>query len=104
MGVKPAYLGGNQGEEGEIFGHAYSVGSFSDRLVESYAGPHDWLGSFRYGFRGDLIPYTSVGRALYDTWSAIAVGLATPFAIATAIPSNIFVPPILNAGAGSNGN
>jgi filamentous hemagglutinin len=95
--IKPSFLGGNQGEGGEIFGWKYAAGSFGDHLVESYAGPHDWLSSFRYGYRGDLIPYTTIGESLYFAWSTAAVGVATPFAIATAAPGYAFVPAVQRA-------
>ncbi|WP_243042484.1 filamentous hemagglutinin N-terminal domain-containing protein [Dyella sedimenti] len=37
--------GGSQGLQGSIAKVPYTPGSFADRLVESFAGPHDWLGS-----------------------------------------------------------
>ena len=89
-------FGGNQGDRGYIglrkFGYYYEPGSFSDRLVESYAGAHDWLSSFRYASDGDLIKYGNVGRFAYEIYSAAAIVPATPFAIATAAPTYAFVP------------
>jgi filamentous hemagglutinin len=92
--VSPSPLGGNQGQQGMFLGRTYAVGSVRDRLVESYAGSHDWLSSFRYGIRGDLIPYTRIGSALFTAYSAAAVLVATPFAVATAVPNAAFVPAV----------
>jgi filamentous hemagglutinin len=38
-----APLGSIQGLKGEIIGFEYNSGSFADKLVESYAEPHDFL-------------------------------------------------------------
>ena len=92
--VRPSWLGGNQGEAGKIFGVDYAAGGFADKLIESYEGPHDWLSSFRYGIRGELIPYTRFGSALFNVYSGAAVALATPFAIATAYSTAVFIPAI----------
>jgi filamentous hemagglutinin len=91
-GVRPSPLGGNQGGPGLLFGSAYPVGGFRDWLLESYSGPHDWFSSFRYGPGGSLMPYNTFERALYEVYSFTAITFATPFAIATRLPSNLFVP------------
>lgn len=65
-------------------------------LIESYAGPHDWLSSFRYDpANGNLIKYGTIGGAAYTAYSAAAILPATPFAIATAFPSYAVVPSAL---------
>jgi hypothetical protein len=94
-GVSESWLGGNQGQRGVAFGIGYEPGSFLDRVIESYAGPHDWMSSFRYGYHGTLIPYTTFGSAMYGVWSAVTIVPATPFAVATAIPTHAVVPASL---------
>jgi RHS repeat-associated protein len=47
-------LGGVQREQGSFFGTDYLPGSFRDRLVEAFAGPHDFLNSFMYNSSGNL--------------------------------------------------
>ena len=48
-------LGGWQGGSGRIFWFKYKPGSFWDRLVESYAGPHDYLNhGYWYDSMGDI--------------------------------------------------
>jgi RHS repeat-associated protein len=99
--TKPSLLGGNQGEVGKLLGSEYDVGSLRDCLIESYAGPHDWLSSFRYGYDASLVPYTGFGEAMFTTYSAIAVLPATPLAFATAVPTAAFLPATYG---GSNGH
>ncbi|MEZ5897861.1 MAG: RHS repeat-associated core domain-containing protein [Hyphomicrobiaceae bacterium] len=98
-GVSPSPLGGNQGGPGYIgigrFGFAYQPGSLWDRLIESYAGPHDWLSSFRYLPNGNIANWTGASRSIFGIWSAAAIVPATPFAIATAFPSTVILPATL---------
>ncbi|MEZ5897868.1 MAG: RHS repeat-associated core domain-containing protein [Hyphomicrobiaceae bacterium] len=94
-GVQASILGGNQGQGGRIFGLRYSPGGFFDNLLESYSGSHDWMSSFRYGYQGALIPYTSFGKALYEVYSFAALVPATPFAITTALPLPVVAPIVL---------
>ena len=96
--VNVSPLGGAQGGPGYIgfksFGFAYKPGSFWDHLIEWYAGPHDWLSSFRYDSAGNLAQWSALGRGAFAVWSGIAVVPATPFALAAAVPSNVMVPAI----------
>ncbi len=79
-------LGGLQGGGG-VFGIfnmkvAYGAGSFLDILVESFAGPHDWLNSSHYyGANGNID--TAAGIWGMAAWNSINVALAAPFGLAT---------------------
>ena len=77
-------LGGVQGGPGKLFGLAYRPGSFVDHLIETYAGPHDFLNSgIFYDGLGN-----SIGRpAILDIVNGGNVLVATPFAAASVIPS-----------------
>jgi len=95
-GIRPSLLGGNQSGPGSFFRWPYSPGGFFDRLVESYAGPHDWMSSFRYAANGDLLRLSPFGTAMYGAYSALAIVPATPFAFATAFPSQLAVPVLVS--------
>jgi RHS repeat-associated protein len=80
-------LGGRQGGQGYLFGIPYSPGSFGDHLVETFAGPHDFMNSFTwYNHQGNALPLTGIpafGGEILDTAN---VFLAAPFAAASVIP------------------
>lgn len=84
---KGSPLGGIQGEQGQFFGLDYESGSFLDHLIETYAGPHDFLnnpifyrnnGNARSGFFGDEI------------FNVANVAIATPFAMASIVPTSAY--------------
>ena len=77
-------LGGVQGGPGRLFGASYRPGSFADHLIETFAGPHDFLNSpIFYDRLGN-----SIGRpAIFDIVNGANVLVATPFAAASVIPS-----------------
>jgi RHS repeat-associated protein len=80
-------LGGTQGGPGNFFGIAYAPGSFLDRLVETYAGPHDFLNS--------PVFYDKFGNAAgrwgsLEVINAANVVVATPFAAASVIPASAY--------------
>lgn len=79
-----SFFGGAQGEQGYFLGIRYRPGSFLDHLVETYAGPHDYLSApLFYDQNGN-----SLGRpVMFDAVSAGYIALATPFAAASAIPN-----------------
>ena len=78
-------LGGLQGWLGKLnlgFTVNYSPGSFPDTLVESFAGPHDWLNAPHY--------YDELGNNINKpglwgsgVWNVINIGFAAPFGIST---------------------
>jgi RHS repeat-associated protein len=95
-------LGGFQGGEGSFLGRPYAAGSFFDRVVESFSGPHDWLNSW-WGYAasdgvaangtpyyvGDYVPGAAVFGKFFGAYAGraanianwIDVPLASPFAI-----------------------
>jgi filamentous hemagglutinin len=80
-------LGGAQGGSGFFFGHAYAPGSFLDRLIETYAGPHDFLNApLFYNSVGNNVVRTGVLSSIIEPVSFANVAVATPFALATVIP------------------
>ncbi len=55
--------GGRSGYEGSLFGKPYEAGSWQNKLIESFAGPHDMIGGKLTG--------------LYDSQENIKRGLST---------------------------
>ncbi|MBW7930881.1 MAG: hypothetical protein H3C57_06200, partial [Gammaproteobacteria bacterium] len=76
-------LGGVQNGPGKFITIDYQPGSFLDHLVETYAGPHDFLNApIFYDAVGN-----NIGRpAFFEIFNATNVLLATPFAAASAVP------------------
>jgi hypothetical protein len=83
-------LGGRQGGLRTLFGRPYQAGGFVDRVIESFAGPHDWLGSWwSYDGKGNNAPERSffgkmLGHFLSTKvadplMSAVNIPLAAPF-------------------------
>jgi RHS repeat-associated protein len=73
-------FGGAQGGPGylKFFGY-YQPGSWQDNLVESFAGPHDWLSQLGYNGAGNGAAWTGtfVGGAVFTAISAAALLPAT---------------------------
>lgn len=77
-------LGGIQGQAGRFLGVDYAPGSFLDGLVETFAGPHDFLNS--------PVLYDELGNSAnrwsgFELLNAANVLVASPFAAASVIPS-----------------
>jgi RHS repeat-associated protein len=93
--VDRSYLGGQQGGPGYICGPGFCVGysafSFADYVLESYAGPHDWLSSFAYTSTGMFKHMNWFQGGLFAVYSPLAVIPATPFAIAPYIPTSSLI-------------
>ena len=54
----PGATGGIQGEKGTLFGVPYVAGSWQDKLIEAFAGSHDFIGgkiSGLYFYKGKII-------------------------------------------------
>jgi len=84
----PSLLGGRQGGPGSLFGIPYSPGGFVDGFMETYAGPHDYLNSFfHYNAQGYAYNYSGFAYGFGEALSALNVGVATPFAAASGVPS-----------------
>ncbi len=89
------FLGGFQGGPGSFFGMPYPPGGFLDHLIEHFAGPHDWLGSWwSYNGAGDNEPIASffgqhlgtLGSKVMDAVSSVVdIPLAAPFAAAPVV-------------------
>lgn len=92
----PSPLGGLQGEQGMIFGFNYSSGSFADRVVESWAGPHDYLNSWAYAADGTLRNLSGFERFVGGITNPLNVGIAAPMAIPALLgPSGAVSPTII---------
>ncbi len=105
-------FGGFQGGAGTLFGIPYSPGGFVDNVVEAFAGPHDWLGSWwSYDGNGDnyyqgslfgrfLSNYISKQAAsmMDQVMGGIDIPLAAPFAAASEISSSPGSTAIFNGG------
>jgi len=74
--------GGAQGLSGTVAGIAYSPGSFIDKVLEAYAGPHDFLGSAFYDDLGNLkTGLSTFQKNWFEIQTVIDLGIATPFAL-----------------------
>lgn len=68
------------------------MGSFSDRLVESFAGTHDLIGGQIWGFynsQGNTTQKTETEKLRAEITTAVAISLAVPFAMADLISSDL---------------
>jgi hypothetical protein len=91
-------LGCDQGGQGALGipftdkRYAYGVGSWQDYLVESYAGPHDYLNS---GFWYDAATgnirsgISTFGGYFGEALNGVNVIVATPFVIASVVPNHL---------------
>ena len=88
----PALAGGHQGGEGRLFGVAYAPDSLWDRIVEAYAGPHDYFNSFYwYDAQGNIDARLSpLQRRFGAVVDVAALATATPFAAAALLPGQTF--------------
>ncbi|WP_036307982.1 hemagglutinin repeat-containing protein [Methylophilus sp. 5] len=87
--------GGIQGVKGTLFGKPYEPGSWQDKLIESFAGSHDYIGgslSGLYDEQGNIRRGMSASeKSIYDnlvTTSAIPV--AAPFAASELLSAEIW--------------
>lgn len=79
-------LGGLQGGQGQLglfgFKFNYAPGSFADKVVESFAGPHDFLNSSHYyGVDGNISNASGIWGM--EFWNSVDVGLAMPLGLST---------------------
>ena len=91
-GGGPSPLGGHQGGQGALFGAAYQPGSWQDRLVEAYAGPHDYLNSgYWYAADGNIrVGLSAFERGFGEVLNAANVVVATPLVAASVTPDYIY--------------
>jgi filamentous hemagglutinin len=88
--------GGVQGYKGTLFGTPYEAGSWQDKLIEAFAGPHDTIGgkfTGLYDNQGNIKQgMNSVERAGYEAVSGVALIPSSFFAAAQS-----FSPQVWNA-------
>ena len=86
--------GGVQGVKGTLFGIPYEAGSWQDHLIEAFAGPHDLIGgklSGLYDDQGNIQRGMSKSAdTLRQAWIAAALAPAAPFAMAEALPAEVW--------------
>ncbi|MGS0604601.1 hypothetical protein ACQEPW_021125 [Xanthomonas oryzae pv. oryzicola] len=86
--------GGIQGIQGTLAGKPYDSGSWQDHLIEYFAGPHDMIGGQLAGLydaegnaRRDRPSYV---QKFHNTWTVAAIPIAAPFAMAKALPPDVW--------------
>jgi filamentous hemagglutinin len=96
--------GGIQGEKGTLFGVPYAAGSWQDKLVESFAGTHDFIGgkvSGLYDEQGNATRGRSeLATTLQNRWSEVAILPSAPFAAAQGLPPEVWKAIAILLGAG----
>jgi filamentous hemagglutinin len=97
--------GGIQGVKGTLFGYEYTAGSWQDKLIESFAGSHDFIGgkaSGLYDSHGNIKRgMTDAERKLYDkVITTGAIPLAAPFAAADGVSPEVWKALGILLGAG----
>ncbi|ULX52735.1 hemagglutinin [Cupriavidus taiwanensis] len=85
LNMEGGITGGFQGLEGTLWGESYQSGTFTDKVLESFAGPHDFLGSLTaYDRLGNLNEgMTSFQRMMFEIQTDIDILIAAPFAAVT---------------------
>lgn len=83
-----APTGGSQTGKGKLFGTPYEAGSFTDKVIEHFAGPHDFMSSWNYE-NIDGVTYLKNNGGLVNTASGLLLIPAIPFAAAPFIQNNI---------------
>jgi filamentous hemagglutinin len=100
----PGATGGVQGEKGTLFGVPYAAGSWQDKLIESFAGTHDFIGgkvSGLYDAQGNAARGRSeLTTTLQNRWSEIAILPAAPFAAAEGLSPEVWKAIGILLGAG----
>jgi filamentous hemagglutinin len=87
--------GGVQGVAGTLFGVPYAAGSWQDKLIEAFAGTHDFVGgklSGLYDAQGNATRgRDSTTKNLQDAWSASgAILVSAPFAAAEGMSPEVW--------------
>jgi filamentous hemagglutinin len=89
-----APFGGLQGGERTLFGQTYEKGSWQDKLIEAFAGPHDLIGgklSGLYDAQGNATQgRTQAKKNSQEIWSGAALLPAAPFAASQVLSPEIW--------------
>jgi filamentous hemagglutinin len=99
-----APFGGLQGGDRTLFSQTYEKGSWQDKLIEAFAGPHDLMGgklSGLYDAQGNIKQGMSSSEIkAYDKWSAAALLPAAPFAASQVLSPEVWkaIGILLKAG------
>ncbi|MEX8502032.1 MAG: RHS repeat-associated core domain-containing protein [Leptothrix ochracea] len=83
-------FGGWQAGPGSLGGSSYAAGSWQDSIIESYAGPHDWMREYisRSTLQNGFAASFSGARAAVDSAANAALIVpATYFAVPAAAPA-----------------
>ena len=101
---KTGTTGGIPGEKGTLFGVPYAAGSWQDKLIESFAGTHDYIGgkgSGLYDAQGNAARGRSeMTTTLQNRWSELAILPSAPFAAAEAFSPEVWKAIGILLGAG----
>jgi filamentous hemagglutinin len=96
--------GGIQGWKGTLFGVPYTAGSWQDKLIEAFAGTHDFIGgtlSGLYDGQGNARRGRSDAEKLaHEAWSGVALIPSIPFALAELLPPEAWKAISILIGAG----
>ncbi len=86
-------FGGLQGGERTLFGQPYEKGSWQDKLLEAFVGPHDLIGGQKpglYDSQGNIKQGMSrTEEKARDIWSGLALVPAAPLA-ASQLPTEVW--------------
>lgn len=96
--------GGVQGVKGTLFGFEYKAGSWQDKLIESFAGLHDFIGGKLTGLydeQGNIKRGLSTAdKFIHDRAAEVAIPIAAPFAAAEGISPEVWKAIGILLGAG----
>lgn len=87
--------GGVQGWKGTLFGVPYDAGSWQDKLIEAFAGTHDYVGGKLSGLYDDQGNATRgrdrATQRAQEVWSASgAIAVSSPFAAAEGLSPEVW--------------
>ena len=95
--------GGIQGMKGSLFGIPYEAGSWQDKLVEAFAGTHDFIGGQLSGLYDDAgnvkRGMSDLDRKIYDRWVELALVPSAPFAMSELLTPQIWQAISILTGA-----